>query len=233
MKRITLVSTTLALAGLLAAAPLGAQEAAKPADPAKTENVARDGAKSEGPLPVEQLHLSEQLASWGRSNKDPLSLIVAAQIRSQVGVKVVERKPDNADAVGAASAEAGASVDALLAEAKALAKGDKAIAALADDVKASATKGRVGGGVVSLGQITGQTIHNRTMNFKGGQIAEVAVVGIDSNDIMLEVFDEGGHLICRDSDPAYCKFKPIWTGAFTVKVHNDGSGLAHYRLETN
>jgi hypothetical protein len=224
--------STVVLASTLVSGLAFAEEA-KPADPTKTENVARDAAKPTGPLPVEQLHLSEQLAAWGRANKDPLSLIVAAQIRAGVGVKVVDRKPDNADAVGAASAEAGASVDGLLTEAKSLAKGDKAIVALADDVKASATKGRVGGGIVSLGQITGRTIHNRTMNFRGGQQAEVAAVGIDSDDIMLEVFDEGGHLICRDTDPAYCRFNPIWTGPFTVKVHNNGSSLAHYRLETN
>lgn len=225
-----LISSLALAAALVAAGPALAQTAA-PADKAK-ENVDRAAKPSEA-LPVAQLHLSEQLAAYGRAAKDPLSLIVAAQIRSSVGVKVVDRKPDNADAVGAASAEAGATVDALLVEAKALAKGDKTIAALADDVKGSATKGRVGGGIVSLGQITGRTIHNRTMNFRGGQAAEVAAVGIDTDDIVLEVFDEGGHLICRDRDPAYCRFNPIWTGPFTVKVHNNGGSLAHYRLETN
>ncbi|MBV5262800.1 hypothetical protein [Pinisolibacter aquiterrae] len=230
-KRFAVLSALL-LATTLAAPPTTAEEA-KPADPSQKENVARDAAPSKTPLPVEQLHLSEQLAAYGRANKDPLSLIVAAQIRSQVGVKVVDRKPDNADAVGTASADAGATVDGLLNEAKSLAKNDKTIVALADDVKASATKGRVGGGIVSLGQISGRTIHNRTMNFRGGQVAEVAAVGIDSDSVMLEVFDEGGHLICRDHDPAYCRFNPIWTGPFTVKVHNNGSSLAHYRLETN
>lgn len=231
MKRFAVLSSLVLAASLLALPAMG--EEAKPADVSKTENVARDAPPPSGRLPVEQLHLSEQLAAYGRANKDPLSLIVAAQIRSQVGVKVVERKPDNADAVGTASAEAGATVDGLLSEAKALAKNDATIVALADDVKASATKGRVGGGIVSVGQITGRTIHNRTMTFKGGQPAEVAAVGIDTDAIVLEVFDEGGHLICRDSDPAYCRFNPIWTGPFTVKVHNNDQGLTHYRLETN
>ena len=228
---LRLLAPLALVAGVALAGAAQAQTAA-PVDKTK-ENVSREATKPAEPLPVEQLHLSEQLAAYGRANKDPLSLIVAAQIRSQVGVKVVERKPDNADAVGTASAEAGATVDALLAEAKSIAKNDKTIVALADDVKASATKGRVGGGIVSLGQISGRTIHNRTMNFRGGQPAEVAAVGIDNDDIMLEVFDEGGHLICRDTDPAYCRFNPIWTGPFTVKVHNNGSSLGHYRLETN
>lgn len=203
-----------------------------PVDKSK-ENVARDAAKPAEALPVRQLHLSEQLAAYGRLNKDPLSLIVAAQIRQQVGVKVVDRKPEGVESGAPASADAGAVVDGLLKEAKDLSKNDKTIVALADDVKASATKGRVGGGIVSLGQISGRTIHNRSMNFRANQTAEIAAVGTDTNDIMLEVFDEGGHLICRDTDPAYCRFTPAWTGEFKVKVHNNGTSLAHYRLETN
>ena len=194
------------------------------------DNVDRAAPAPTQALPVQQLHLSAQLAAYGRANKDPLSLIVAAQIRQQVGTKVVERKADGDTAAAPAATDV---VAGLLDEAKALSKNDKTIVALADDVKASATKGRVGGGIISLGQITGRTIHNRTMNFRAKEAAEIAVVGIDTSKIMLEVFDEGGHLICRDTDPAYCRFTPAWTGAFTVKVHNDGTSVAHYRLETN
>ncbi|MER2604347.1 MAG: hypothetical protein ABTQ29_00790 [Siculibacillus sp.] len=225
-----LISSLALAAALVAAGPALAQTAA-PADKAK-ENVDRAAKPSEA-LPVAQLHLSEQLAAYGRAAKDPLSLIVAAQIRQQVGVKVVDRKPDGADSGAPATADAGAVVDGLLKEARDLSKNDKTIVALADDVKASATKGRVGGGIISLGQIPGRTIHSRTINFRANQTAEIAAVGIDTNDIMLEVFDEGGHLICRDTDPAYCRFTPAWTGSFTVKVHNDGRSLSHYRLETN
>lgn len=218
-------------ASVALAAPVFGQTAA-PADKTK-QNVSQDAPKPGEALPVQQLHLSEQLAAYGRTNKDPLSLIVAAQIRQSVGVKVVDRKPDNADSAAPATADAGAVVDGLLKEAKDLSKNDKTIVALADDVKASATKGRVGGGIISLGQITGRTIHNRSMSFRANQTAEIAAVGTDTDDIMLEVFDEGGHLICRDSDPAYCRFTPAWTGPFSVKVHNNGKSLAHYRLETN
>jgi hypothetical protein len=220
----------LALAAAVSTIGAAQAQTAAPADKAK-ENVSREAAKPAEPLPVEQLHLSAQVAAYGRANKDPLALIVAAQIRSSVGVKVVERKPDSADAGPAVAASD--VVGGLLDEAKALSKNDKTIVALADDVKASATKGRVGGGIISLGQITGRTIHSRTMSFRAKQTAEVAAVGTDTNNIMLEVFDEGGHLICRDTDPAYCRFTPAWTGPFTVKVHNNGSSLAHYRLETN
>ena len=219
------VAAAVSFAGVAAAAAQGAA----PADKAK-QNVDADAVKPAGALPVEQLHLSAQLAAYGRANKDPLSLIVAAQIRSQVGVKTVERKADGATEPTPVDTDV---VAGLLDEAKALSKNDATIVALADDVKASATKGRVGGGIISLGQITGRTIHSRTMSFRAKEVAEIAAIGTDTNQIMLEIFDEGGHLICRDSDPAYCRFTPAWTGPFTVKVHNNGTSLSHYRLETN
>lgn len=219
----------LAVAATLGLAAAASAQTAAPADKTKS-NVSAEAPKAGEALPVAQLHLSEQLAAWGRANKDPLSLVVAAQIRQGVGTKVVERKADGEAAPAPAATDV---VAALLDEAKALAKNDKTIAALADDVKAAATKGRVGGGIVSLGQISGRTIHTRSMDFRAKQTAEIAAVGTDTNDIMLEVFDEGGHLICRDTDPAYCRFTPAWTGSFTVKVHNNGGSLAHYRLETN
>lgn len=227
MSRRILVSFVLA-AGLVGGAALTAAQAAEP-DKSKP-NADAEAAKPTASLPVEQLHLSAQVAAWGRAHKDPLSLIVAAQIRNGVGVKVEERKADGDTGSTPAASDV---VAALLDEAKALSRNDPGIVAMAEDVKASATKGRVGGGIVSNGQITGRTIHSRSMNFRAKQVAEIAVVGVDTDQIMLEVFDEGGHLICRDTDPAYCRFTPAWTGAFTVKVHNDGGSLAHYRLETN
>jgi hypothetical protein len=226
--RATLFAVVSSVA-LLAAGAAAAQTPAQP-DP-KTANAAADAQKP-ADLPVRQLQLSEQLAKYGRETKDPLSLIVAAQIRKQVGAKVQERKPDNADASAIAKDE-GDGVAALLKEAKDLSKNDKTIVALADDVTASASKGKVGGGIISNGQITGKTTHNLTMNFYGGKFAEVGLVGKDSSLFVLEVRDQNGNLICRDTDPAYCSFNPIWTGPFVVKVHNVGSGLAHYRLETN
>lgn len=216
----------------LASIPAFAQQAA-PADPTKVENVSKTAKRPDGLLPVRQLELANSLAKFGRDNKDPLSLIVAARMLQQVSFKQEDRKPDNADASANAKGDALPTVDGLLKDAKDISANDKTIVALADDVKAAATKGRVGGGLVSLGQITGSTVHTRTINFAGGRFAEVAATGIDTSDMVLEVFDQGGHLICRDSDPAYCSFNPIWTGPFTVKVHNTGGDVSHYKLETN
>lgn len=201
--------------------------------PGKGPNVAADAVKPSELSPVKQLELSATLAKLGRANKDPLQMIVAAQILQSAGARYEARKPSDADASAVVGPEKAESVASLLDEAKAFSKNDRTIVAMADDVKAAASKGRVGGGIVSLGQITGRTVHTREMTFKGGQFAEIGLIGIDTNNVKLEIFDQGGHLICRDTDPAYCPFTPVWTGPFTVKVHNNGGGLAHYKLETN
>ena len=202
-----------------------------PADPTKTENVSRDGVKP-AEMPVKQMQLSNALAQYGRVNKDPLSLIVAAQMRKGFDFKVVDRKPDG-DASPATQGDTGPTVEGLLKEARELSKNDKTIVALADDVMASASKGRVGGGQITLGAISARTTHTYTMSFAGGRFAEVAAIGINTNNIILEIEDQGGHRICRDSDPAYCPFNPIWTGPFRVKVINTGGSGAVYRMETN
>ena len=220
-----------AFAALCISGAAMAQQAA-PAAPAKTgENIAKD-AKPEAGGAVQQLMLADELAAYGRANKDPLSLIVAASMKKQIPVKEVERKPENAPD-GVAKAPESDSVDGLLKDARDLAKGDKTLLALADDVKASASKGRVTGASVSVGQITGNTDHIMKWSFTGGRHAEIALVGLTSTLFALEVRDENGNLICRNTAPAYCSWNPIWTGPFVVKVKNLGGGLAHYKIATN
>jgi len=231
---MTFRTTAIALAGatLLASAPAFAQTAT-PAAPARTgENIAKD-AKPEAGGAVQQLMLADELAAYGRANKDALSLIVAASIKKQIPVKEVERKPEGGAADSVGKAPAGDSVDGLIKEAKDLAKGNKTLAALADDVKAQATKGRTSGPSVSVGQITGNTDHIMRWNFTGGRFAELALVGLTSNLFAVEVRDENGNMICRNVAPAYCSWNPIWTGAFVIRVKNLGGGLAHYKLSTN
>ena len=232
IKKMT-ASLSIALPVLAAAFLPSAALAQTATTPGNGPNVAQDAVKPSELSPVKQLELSTTLAKLGRANKDPLQMIVAAQILQGASARYEARPPSDADASAVVGPEKAESVASLLDEAKAFSKNDKTIVAMADDVKAAASKGRVGGGIISLGQITGRTVHTRQMTFKGGQFAEVGLIGIDTNNVRLEIRDQGGHLICRDSDPAYCPFTPVWTGPFTVKVHNDGSGIARYKLETN
>lgn len=227
--RATLLAATAALCFSHAAM---AQQAAPSATvDKKGENIAKDATPGEAG-PVQQLMLADELAAYGRTNKDPLSLIVAASIKKQIPVKEADRKPENAPD-GVAKAPASDTVDGLLKEAKDLAKDDKTLLALADDVKAAATKGRSTGPSVSVGQITGATDHIMRWTFTGGRFAELALTGLTSTLFAVEVRDENGNLICRNVAPAYCSWNPIWTGPFVIRVKNLGRGLAHYKLSTN
>ena len=185
-----------------------------------------------------QLALSARLAEWGRADKNPLALVVAAQIRQRIGAKAVERSPEQSgEGSGAATTAVEASVDALLTEAKALAGKDATIAALADDVKASATKGLVQGAGVSRATLrSAGTDWYRKLKFEGTRYAEAYVELSGSGNVHVSVYDDAGNLVCRDPNPsavAYCGWVPARTGTFDVKVENRSTAPVAYRMYTN
>ena len=77
IRHLFVSAAAIAVAASLPIAPVAAQQAA-PADPSKVDNVSKDAKKPAGLLPVKQLELAAALAQYGRAQKDPLSLIVAA-----------------------------------------------------------------------------------------------------------------------------------------------------------
>jgi hypothetical protein len=200
---------------------------------AEGSNVATTETKS-GEEAAKLLELSRQLVEYGRKNNDPLSLIVAAGMRQQVGLDKADRKPD--DPKDAAEGEP-LTVAAILDEAKTLSGGDETIVAMADDVAAAATKGRtVGPGynIVNLPGNSQDTYSN--VSFDGGVYAEVYTEGSGNTNLDLFVYDENGNLICSDTDPSdinYCGWTPSWTGPFTIKVVNYGGSTNTYALITN
>jgi hypothetical protein len=191
-----------------------------------------------GAPPLGQLALSARVAEWGRADKNPLALIVAAQIRQQIGAKAIERSPEQSgEAAGAATTATEATVDGLLAEAKALAGKDATIAALADDVKSSATKGLVQGAGVSRATLrSAGTDWYRKLKFEGTRYAEAYVELSGNGNVHVSVYDDAGNLVCRDPNPsavAYCGWVPARTGTFDVKVENRSTAPVAYRMYTN
>lgn len=233
MSRATqLAAITLVLAAGCQMPAANAQQS-PPADPSKVENVDRSAPRAPGNSPVQLLDLSERLAAYGRANKDALSLVVAAQIFKAAGVKVVERKAENSGPDAAAPGDEAPSVAGLLREAREVSGNDETIVAIATDIEASATKGRVGGVLSSPGQVSpkGEQVH--TMSFQGERRAEIYISGGGTGSLLLEVYDQGGHKMCLDPRENLCDFTPFWTGDFKVKVLNSGAGAARYRISTN
>ena len=197
---------------------------------------ARAGEAAPARPPLEMLALSARVAEWGRDAKDPLALIVAAEMRARVTLKTVERRPEQMGEAPDASASA-TTTDSLLAEAVALSGKDATIAALAEDVKASATKGLVQGANSSRGTIrAAETNWYRKLRFEGMRYAEAVVELAGAGVASISVYDEGGNLVCRDPNPssvAYCGWHPSSTAYYDVKVENRSNVAAPYFLHTN
>lgn len=218
----------LTVAGILSIGAASAQQGV---------NVA-DGEKKDGSPVAKYLQMSRDLVTYGRANNNPLALVVAAQLRSQVQLKEVDRKPATEGGEGAAKDDTAAiSVDSILAEAKKLSNDDAAIVALADDVKAAATKGRLAGPGYNVNVVPGRgTDRYSGVTFVGGRYAEIYAEGSGRSDLDLYVYDQNGNLICSDtdaSDVVYCGWTPRWTGNFTIRVVNRGLNANRYALITN
>ena len=188
--------------------------------------------------PLGQLALSARLAAWGRADKNPLALIVAAEIRQRLGARAVERTPEQSgETASTAPAASETTVDGLLGEAVALAGKDETIKAFADDVRASATKGLVLGAGMSRATVRAAgTDWYRKLKFEGSRYAETYVELSGSGSVHVSVYDEAGNLVCRDPNPsavAYCGWTPSRTALFDVKVENRSTTPVPYRMFTN
>jgi hypothetical protein len=229
----TQLKTILAAMGVVGALAFGGQAAFAE----EGTNVSQDAVKTG--TPVAKLYaMARDLVDYGRQNNDALSLIVAAQMRQQISLKEVDRKPKT-EGSGAADADPTPelTVDSILAEAKSISGDDETITALADDVKAAATKGRTVGPGYNVQTLPGASIDSYDgVSFDGGKYAEVYAEGSGRTNLDLYIYDENGNLICSDtdgSDVSYCGWTPRWTGAFTIKVINRGDASNRYALITN
>lgn len=195
--------------------------------PASAEEAGRD---------LASLALSGRVAEWGRANKDPLALIVAASIRRQIALKTVERVPEGGPSTEPTEGRE-TTVASLLADAVAAAPKDPTIAALAADVAASRTKGRVDGKAESVATVKGAGVDwYRKLSFEGTRYAEAVVELFGDGRVGISVYDEQGNLVCKDPNPStvtYCGWHPSATGRFDVKVENLGTRPVRYKIATN
>ena len=231
------IKTIVAAAGLVGVMAIGGHMAAIAQE--QGTNVSEEAAKADEPATAKLYAMARDLVEYGRKNNDPLSLIVAANIRQQISLTEVDRKPTSTEGAGGTAEDATPelTVEAILDEAKSMSGDDEAIVALADDITASATKGRTAGPGYNVVTLPGSTTDNYdNVSFNGGEYAEVYTEGSGATNLDLFVYDENGNLICSDtdySDIAYCGWTPKWTGGFTIKVINQGGSSNRYALITN
>ena len=205
--------------------------------PQKGVNIASGPKAPATDEPVARLQMSSDLLAFGRDDKDPLALIVAARIMKTVGGTEADMKPegrgasDNAQKPGQPVAP-----DTILVEARDLAKGDKLTNLLIDEAGAMGSDN--GAGLLKTHQDTvpaGAT-DAYTLVYNGGQLAEAGIAGDGSGDLDLLVYDENDHLVCRSassSDREYCQWWPRWTGPFRIEIQNLGTAPNLYRIATD
>jgi len=193
--------------------------------------------------PVAQLAMAQDLYAYGVEKKNAMAVLTAAQITLSIDVKDVERDAEDKATEGAvAMADAGEGVDApvdadtMLAKAKEFSTGDKTMAGLIEDVVAEGGRGRIGGPSRTLKRLNAGRTNIFKVPFRGGQTAELAILGDGDADLDLLVTDENGNEICKDvsySDKLYCSWTPRWDGYFLIGVVNQGHIRNSYYILTN
>ncbi len=105
------------------------------------------------------------------------------------------------------------------------------IAQVALNTRASAEP--VGGATCRTTSVSAHTTDEFTARFYGGESAAVTVSGDYDTDLDLYLYDENGNLIAKDddnTDQCVVRFRPNWTGPFTIRIVNRGSVYNHYTI---
>ena len=244
----------LVVGGWLAVTGLAAQGQTAQADPKQPNMSTEKGKDSGGAAAVSLLNQAEELVKYAKENESPVAMLTAVQMLERVKVQ------ENAERVGAKKTglqNEGEQVkegkkgdtpaptldpEKLLAEARPWAKGDPHMLALLDaeagKAKASAagTLGSTRGAITHRDRVSARAYDDFVVNFYGGEVARVAIVGDGDTDMDLYIYDQNGHEITRTSGPGsncLVQFVPRWTGPFRVRVVNLGYVYSDYILMTN
>lgn len=194
---------------------------------------------------ISNLSLAKSLANYGYENESALSLIQAAAIVIKYPIRELEvekSEESEGDDGEKTSKEVELSPKKLLKDARSFANEDENIIALIDKEEAKIkketvkSKGRVYGPASVNRKVYAKSRYTDYILFRGGDLAEVAIVGDGDTDLDLYVYDENGNLVGSDtdySDNCYVSFYPKWTGSFKILVINRGSVYNRYLLLTN
>lgn len=191
---------------------------------------------------ISALQIAANLACYGYDNYSPTALIEAARIfiDTQVQDLGVEKTMDGDGKQQEKDSNISFDPAKLLADAREFAGKDKTLLALADkvekDLKSSATRGAVGGPRYSEDIVYAHSTATYQLKFWANELAEVAVIGDGDNDLDLYIYDQNGNLIEKDddyTDQCICRWIPVWTGTFTIKIVNRGNVYSYYAIATN
>jgi hypothetical protein len=75
-----------------------------------------------------------------------------------------------------------------------------------------------------------------TVTFRGGELAEIGLIGDGDTDLDLYVLDAAGNVVARDEGPtdvAYVAWYPLYTQQYTIAVVNHGGVYNRFHMQTN
>ena len=188
------------------------------------------------------LQTAASLAKYGYDNYSATALIEAAKIIAETPVQELDAQgtPGETQEVKDKESHFSLNPEKLLADAKKFAGKDKVVAAYAKQVekslKGGSTRGAVGGPKYGEGRIYGKDYVDYELKFWANELAEIIVIGDGDNDLDLYVYDNNGNLVASDTDytdQCVCRWVPIWTGAFRIRIVNRGAIYSNYAIATN
>jgi hypothetical protein len=186
---------------------------------------------------VSYIRLSADLASAAREERDTILMLAAASL-DQMAVTHDTTREKVGESDDAAEADKGNGDDSLFSLAEEYAGANQELLALVADAKQRdyTPRGARGGAIIHYDRVRARRTDVYQIVFRGRELAEICVVGDGDTDLDLYVYDEGGNLLCSDTDYTdrnYCSWTPRWTGSFEIEIENLGGVYNDYRLVTN
>lgn len=185
------------------------------------------------PAPLETMRTARALFDIGVARQDPLLILAAARLRKSVEPRAVARSPEDRTPLDGSPI----GWQEMLAAAAPLIEGDPSLTGVAEDIAAERDKGVTIGPVYSIARIApkGRDVYP-ALPFSGGQYAEVYVEGPSGVDLNVTIRDSQDRLVCSDTDIsaiAYCGWRPVTDGKFTISVDNQSPQGGQYSLISN
>ena len=193
-------------------------------------------------IAVDEVRLASELTKWGRQNKNPAAVALAAQILGSVAVESLDASSKETEGgeedVAAKKTPQKPSAESLMAEAKDMCGNEKELAAIEtiSHMGVESLGGAVGGSKLHYDCVRAHTTDVYTITFRGGRVAQALVDGDGDTDLDLYVYDQNGNLIDSDTDytdTCIAEWAPIWTGPFVIRIKNRGGVYNCYELYTN
>lgn len=186
---------------------------------------------------LQAFHTAVSLVRYGYANYSASALAQAASILADVNPRrapegeLMEASSDKEDIL--------ANPEVLLRNAREMAGEDAVVLAFIDQVQkklSETTRGAVGGPVYDSGVLDELEVKDHKISFVADELAEVIIESDGTTNFDLYVFDENGNLVSSDTDYgefSICRWIPVWTGRFTIRVVNNDYLPGMYLLATN